>query len=439
MKNFPLIFLSFLFFHQAAAQYNIGTTYGNHNDLNASKYQPSELDLGDKRFQIGFNYYLWMGNSTFNYSNIKKAYDEGNIDFLNPNAKKNNVLGAGQDYQLLGIAYQYEKDEDTKYVFGLSVVDKVAMNFFYRDNYLKLALKGNKQFAGQKTDIGSTTVNANYTREYVLSTAMPIFGNSEKGLRLGLRAKLIQGLAAIYMPKGNASITTEQNGRYIDMDFDYEIYTAGLSNFSFTKGKGLGMGIDAGLTYYVNEHLEISGSLLDLGYLTYKKETRSYSKTGTGRYEGLVIDNLFGGSRQNLDSANAIIDANKTQGKHFNMPLGSRFSFEVEYKTPKKDKGNNRYSSNSIFLTYIQGLNNYPGAITRPFVSLGYNHDFHKFFDGGAMVSVGGYNKVAAGIFFSVNFNQFIKLGLSSDNLLAFVVPKYGTGVDVAANFSISF
>lgn len=422
-----------------SAQYNIGTTYGNHNDLNASKYQPSELDLGDKKFQIGFNYYLWMGNTTFNYANIRKAYKSDNIDFLEPNAKKNNLLGAGQDYQLLSVAYQFKVDETHKYVFGFSIVDKFAMNFLYTDKYLALALKGNKQFAGQTVPLGPTTVNASYTREFVISHALPIFGDENKGLRLGIRTKLLQGLGSMYMPKGNASITTEQDGRYINMDFDYAIYTAGLSDFSFLKTKGLGWGLDLGLTWFVSKNFEISGSVLDLGGVSYYKGTRSYTKTGSGHYEGLVIDNLFGGSKQNLDSANAIIDANKTRGGTFYMPQGSKVCVELEYKTPKKDKGNNHYTSNSIFLTYIQGINKYPGATTRPFLSLGYNHDFHKFLDAGLMMSYGGYNNFALGSFLSLNFNNSFKIGLSSDNLTALIAPKAGTGIGFAANCSLSF
>jgi hypothetical protein len=79
-----------------------------------------------------------------------------------------------------------------------------------------------------------------------------------------------------------------------------------------------------------------------------------------------------------------------------------------------------------------------PGATTRPFFGLGYNHDFHKFFDAGLSMSVGGYNRFAVGSFFSMNIAQTVKLGFSSDNLSSYVLPRYSTGVDFAVNFSVS-
>ncbi|MBX9851184.1 MAG: hypothetical protein K2X86_05430 [Cytophagaceae bacterium] len=103
--------LAIFFQYQLFAQNNIGTTYCNHNDLNASKYQPSELDLGKKYVQLGFNYYLWMGNSAFDYKTTNDIYKTGkvtndDINNLVGKLKKNNIFGVGQGYQVLGLALQ---------------------------------------------------------------------------------------------------------------------------------------------------------------------------------------------------------------------------------------------------------------------------------------------------------------------------------------------
>src|SRR4051812_16159623 len=93
-----LTFLLILLFAQAYSQNNIGTTYCNHNDLNSSRYQPSELDLGSKHVQIGFNYNLWMGNSAFDYKTANTIYNSGtitdaNVDQMIGKLDKKNIFG----------------------------------------------------------------------------------------------------------------------------------------------------------------------------------------------------------------------------------------------------------------------------------------------------------------------------------------------------------
>ncbi|MFL5728409.1 MAG: DUF5723 family protein [Cytophagaceae bacterium] len=442
MKRF-LSFLLILLSCSVFAQNNIGTTYCNHNDLNSSRYQPSELDLGSKHVQIGFNYNLWMGNSAFDYKTANSIYNSGTITDSNINTMigkldKKNIFGVGQDFQVIGLAFQYKTKSEKKYDISVSIVDKFAANLIYSDNFMKLALKGNKQFAGQTVDLGPLMANAQYRREYVVGTAFPLFGNQEFGMRVGVRGKFMQGMGALYMPKGDATMTTDAQGRYIDLNFDYNVNTSGLKGFSPFKYNGKGYGVDLGATMYLSKYLEVVASVLNIGSIYYNKNTTNYQKTGSVHYDGMAVEGFFGGGSSG-DSLQKVFTPNTTTGGTFRMPLDTKISLEVEFKTSRKDKKDREYVDNALFLTYIQGLNNMPGATTRPFVSVGYNHDFHKFFDAGACLSMGGYNKFTGGAFFSLNIAHVVKFGLSSDNLAAFIVPKYGTGIDLSTNFSVSF
>jgi hypothetical protein len=430
---------------QAIAQNNISTTYCNHNDLNASRYQPSELDLGSKRMQIGFNYNLWIGNSTFQYKTAHDIYKTGivtdeDISKLIGKLHKKNIFGIGQDYQLLGLAFQVKSKQKKKYDFSISVIDKFAANFLYSDNFMKLALKGNKQFAGQTIDLGPLTMNAQYRREYVIGAAFPVFGSEQDfGLRLGIRGKFMQGMGALYMPTGNATMTTDAQGKYIDVNFDYEVNTSGLKNFSPFKYNGKGYGLDLGATFFLSKHIEVVASVLNIGSIYYNKSTASYQKSGNVHYDGMAVEGFFGKGGFNRDSLQNIFVPNTTTGGTFRMPLDTKISIEGEFKISEKDNKDREYVSNTLFFTYVQGLNNMPGATTRPFFSLGYNHDFSEFFDAGLCMAAGGYNKFALGSFFSFNIAHAVKLGFSSDNITALVIPKYGTGIDLAFNFSVSF
>jgi hypothetical protein len=424
-------------------QNNIGTTYCNQNDLNASRYQPSELDLKNKHIQIGFNYNFWMGNSTFQYKRVNDIYKTGiitddDINGLIGKLHKRNIFGIGQDYQVLGIAFQFKSTKEKKYFISISVVDKFAANLLYTNTFMKLALKGNKQFAGQTVELGPLKLNAQYRREYVVGAAFPLFGSEKAfGLRLGIRAKFLQGMGALYLQKSKAAMTTDAQGRYIDVDFDYQLYTSGLKNFSPFKYSGKGYGVDLGATFFLSKNIEIVASVLNIGSIYYNRSTASYEKSGSVHYDGMAVEGFFGNGA-NRDSLENIFVPNKTSESTFRMPLDTKVNIEGEYKTFRKDSKDIEYVSNAIFFTYVQGLNNMPGATTRPFFSLGYNHGFHKFFNGGLSASMGGYNRFAFGSFFSLNFSHTVKLGFSSDNLTAFILPRYGTGVDLSINFSVS-
>ena len=60
------------------------------------------------------------------------------------------------------------------------------------------------------------------------------------------------------------------------------------------KHNGPGLGVDAGVTFFLSKYLEVVASVLDLGAITYKKNTSTYQKAGSARYDGFAIDRLFG-------------------------------------------------------------------------------------------------------------------------------------------------
>ncbi len=435
--------------YYAQAQYNMSTTYCSHNDLNAARYEPSELDLGKKRVQISANFYGWLANSSLNFGNLRNVFNEQSIstaaigDILG-SLKEENTFGFGQDFQIIGIAYQIRSKSGKNIDLSLSVVDKAAATAVYSDKFMKLIWKGNKQYAGQNVDFGSQSLNATYNREIALGAAFHLFGNTGKedgiGMRMGVRAKYLIGLAAVMTEKSNLKLNTALDGSSVTATYDYKINTAGdaFKNFSFSQNNGSGMGLDLGLALYVGKKLEFNMSLLDIGSVTYNANTVNYSKSGTYVYEGAIISQLFGNSQfSGLESS--IYEPVKKINESFSVALPTRLLLQAEYKTPKVGQNDREYVSNAIFVTYIQGFKNIPGTTTKPYMSIAYNHDFHKHFDAGLLVGFGGLTNFNVGAFASVNILNTVKIGIGSDNLAAVIIPSVGYGGDVSLNASISF
>ena len=99
MKRILTFLLSAISFG-AFSQYNMSTTYVGHNDINSHRYEPSELDIGEKRFQFGINTYLWSGNTSLSWGTIKNYLDKDFLteqdknDFLNE-VEGTNLFGGG--------------------------------------------------------------------------------------------------------------------------------------------------------------------------------------------------------------------------------------------------------------------------------------------------------------------------------------------------------
>ncbi len=432
-------------------QYNIGTTYCEHNDLNASRYQPSEMDFGDRKFQIGFNYDFFVGNRFINYDELRNYYRENEIDqegnsVLVFENQGDNVIGFGQNFQFFGLGYQHRTKEGKKYDFAFQIVDKAAGNFDVSENFTTLIFQGNNNstFRGKWVDLGKTQLQLNYYREFAVNMAIPIlFRDQDHALRLGLRPKYIQGIGAMRAEKSEVNMFTSQNGDEIGVKFDYRYQTSGILNFSPLNSNGRGYGIDLGATWFINKNFEVVASFLDIGSIKYTDNITNFQKAGDTTFTGIDAESIFenqgSGFQDFVNDLQAQLEPVETTGGDFVMGLPTRFSIEVQYRTPEKKRSDRRYVSNSVFLTYIQGVNNNPGNTTRPFVSLGYMHDFHSWFDIGGLVSYGGFNNLAVGAFFAVNILESFKFGIASDNLTAWVLPKEGTGLDISTNLSFSF
>ncbi len=469
MKYLSLIILFLSLTNMSFAQHNIGTTYCEHNDLNAARYQPSELDFGNKRFQIGFNYDFWTGNQSIDYYELNRAFrsdvlTQEDLENILETSRKVNRIGTGQNYQVIGIGYQLRTNNGKKYDFAFTIVDRFSSTIEISESFLKFAFEGNNTdfFKGKTVDMGTTKVKAFYRREFAVNIAMPLYFKDEHHrIRLGLRPKFIQGLAGVNPAKSKILMTTEAQGEFIQNDFDYNYQTSGIDNFDPFAVNGRGFGLDMGLTGVISKHFEVVASLLNVGAVKFDKSTVSYQKQGVHQFDGIFIPNLFGfdPSQLNFEDELSIYNPQIVENESFTMGLGSRVGLEFQYKTPEKprkrrsmtmarniskskekiDNTDESNISNTVYFTYIQGLDEQPGNTTRPFFSVGYMHDFHDYFDIGVSAAYGGFNNLALGAFFAVNIAHSVKFGLSSDNIGAVILPRQTTGLDLSTNFSVSF
>jgi hypothetical protein len=446
LKQLFLIIGILFLWNNSFGQYNMTTFYDNQHDVNAARLFPSELDLGNHHLQVGFDYDLWVGNNTFDYGSVQDLNSNSSINNSQVNniiskLKGNNILGFGQDIQVLSVAYEYITPKDEKHVvFTFSVDDKVATDMVMSQNLVRLFWQGNAQFAGQNVTLSPFAINADYTREYALGTSFTVLGDEhEKELRIGVRLKYIQGFGSVFMSNKNFSIYTQRAGDTVAVGFDYNINTSRTdNNFNLFNPSGSGAGLDFSISYYPSSSFTFAAGMTNLNYMTYNKDVVTYSKTGVENYTGAIIQNLFGDIQFNPNQLTSIFLPTTTNGGSFKVPFSPNVNLLAEYQQMISDNKKGDYAQNSIFLNYIQGFVNEPGSTVNPYISAGYTHGFVHTLNLGVATSYGGYNRYTFGPLASIYWSRK-RFSIGSDNLGGLLFSHIATGVDLTVHFTATF
>ena len=125
-------------------------------------------------------------------------------------------------------------------------------------------------------------------------------------LSVGGRAKLLTGIAAIDIKKLNIELHTGSNLEYLRfiVDGEYNLsLPVNINNVSdvanikplayFTNGSNIGTAIDLGASYRPIPELELSASIIDLGFIRWKTNATNITHSGSFTWRGLYFNQFF--------------------------------------------------------------------------------------------------------------------------------------------------
>lgn len=174
------------------------------------------------------------------------------------------------------------------------------LTYFPKDPAV-LVLNGNRDYIGKVFNLGDLNTKAEMLSVFHL------------GYHKNISDKLIVGVRGkIYSSVFNVS-STNNSGYFYTIPSTNTIYeqvisanilvnTSGLSNYTndysgnaksdilkkMLLGGNLGLGFDAGFTYYPKKNLQITASILDVGFIKHSKDVESYTYKGYYKYEGIA-------------------------------------------------------------------------------------------------------------------------------------------------------
>ncbi|MFM2367946.1 MAG: hypothetical protein RL619_242 [Bacteroidota bacterium] len=276
----------------------------------------------DVKYKWYFGIPLMSGISTNIGSSGFSAYDlfaNNGVDF---NVKLRNVVFSttrkdkgtiNEQIELFSGGFKIGDWQNNSYIsFGM-YHEFDFLGFMPKDIAI-LALDGNRDYLGKVFDLGDLNVKA----EMLSVLHIGYHKNINDNLILGFRGKIYSSAFNATSTKNSGYIYTipSNNGVYEQViSSNLELNTSGISKYidanysgdavkDFSKkaffGGDLGLGFDAGLTYYPKKNIQFTASIVDIGFIKHTKDVETFTYKGYYKYEGIIPKFSNGGSAGNI-------------------------------------------------------------------------------------------------------------------------------------------
>jgi len=183
-----------------------------------------------------------------------------------------------------------------------------AIGYWFKDLAI-LAYQGNADQLGREFDLGHLKTRGEILNVFHFGVNRQMSSN----LSLGARAKIYSGIIDFNSTNNDGHFVTNagQNNLLSNtIVADMQLRTSGIESFRqalsddsadqaaeitriITKrgffGGDLGLGMDLGFSYNLNEQTVITASLLDLGFMYHSGDTRNFTLKGSATVEGVEI------------------------------------------------------------------------------------------------------------------------------------------------------
>lgn len=193
------------------------------------------------------------------------------------------------------------RDPDVFYSGGM-YLEGDAIGYWFKD-YAILGFEGNAGRLNQRFDVSHLKTRG----ELVNTFHFGVNKRVDRNLTIGGRAKIYSSIFDFNSTKNKGYFVTTEGENNIfasTLNADMALRTSGLKalydaneddNIASTAikralfGGNLGVGIDLGFTYHLNEQTVLTGSLLDLGFIYHTNAIKNYSLKGNATVEGVVV------------------------------------------------------------------------------------------------------------------------------------------------------
>ena len=239
--------------------------------------------------------------------------------------KDRNVLRMQSGLPLFGMAI---RGDSWSVSAGIRVRAEASLEF--PRTLAELLWRGNAAFIGEDIELGPVLNGSIFNESFIGLAVRP-----NSNLTIGGRFKLLNGLFNISSPRSSLFLLTAADTYTLLLDAGYQLNTtaalsySGLDTFGLEQvrpefsrlwGDHPGVALDLGIRYQ-NGPLALQASVLDLGWLHWKKDARSLEIDGTFEFKGMdVFQQLLEGTGNTpiglVDSLEAVYEVRQSRGAY---------------------------------------------------------------------------------------------------------------------------
>ena len=296
--------------------------------------------------------------SELNDSIITFLHPDYNVDDFLAKIKDRNSIEPEVGVQLFSLGFNAGEN---LYMF-IDIIERVQGNVVIPRDMIRLILKGNEEFLGSNIDLSSLHGDIKYFRE----AGFGFSGNISSRLRLGVRGKLLFGLATASVK--NRSLGIQVNDDYTHtLNADLSVNISGPvkvipgdgnsvgsieiddSRFDSDRDKlnyllntrNFGLGLDFGAEYTINDKIIVSASITDLGYIPWKTDVSNLRVDTSFMFRGLNLTDVIDGTMTFEELGNEMLDSLKNSLKmadgksNFTTYLPAGITVGGQYKLTK--------------------------------------------------------------------------------------------------------
>ncbi len=363
MANHTRSFLGIIFFgaiiallsstETKAQQYN--TLYWMQGIPQSSYSNPALQPLPN--YYVGFpglsSVYTGLNNTGFAVKDVLRQNADGSLyiddQYMLSQLKDRNYLVFDFSLDILGFGFRLKEDN----YLSFNISERMDSRFGYSKDFFRLLIEGNDGFRqdGVTAQIGSPSLDITHFRE--LGVGFSKAWTDE--LTLGVRLKALQGLANINFEKTELSIFTGPDNYELLLNTQLLVNKSlpftlsplediGDKNFGFkeedlinylSQATNLGVAVDLGATYQLNEEFTFAASIKDLGFINWKRDVENFRVNGEVEFNGLDFNEVFGGDEETdwNEVTDSIIDlfVLEETTRAYNLMMAPKFFLSAAY------------------------------------------------------------------------------------------------------------
>ena len=261
----------------------------------------TQFDVGNNSLALKDFIYNRNGN------NISFLNKDGDVNTFYRHIRHNMVVRADLQTNLLAFGFRHNQ---TYWNFSLS--EKINGMVAVPKDAFKLVLYGTPDINANKYNFA--TMQTDMTAYTELAAGLS--RQEDEQLTIGAKLKLLLGnvnisntnkVARLYagfdkwVLNMNGSVNVSAPVAYM-VDSGYQSVSVSSNNRvgDWLKPAGLGVGVDVGAVYRLNDKLTLSGAIIDLGFIRWTKNTQNFNYTSDLTYDGITQQTANATNLQNI-------------------------------------------------------------------------------------------------------------------------------------------